>query len=71
MLGSSVLENFDDPRDRERWLYRGLIHGEFEAVDRTKAIRKQRLELLCKLDQDGRILPTTAVCSICDYPAIS
>ena len=64
-LGCSIDETLGDPGDTIRWWQRGFIRGEFAAADRTKAIREQRLELLCMLDQDGKLLPTKAICSAC------
>ena len=64
-LGFSINETLGDPRDTIRWGERGFIRGAFEAADRTIEIREQRLELLCLLDQDGKLSPTTAICSAC------
>lgn len=64
-LGCSIDETLGDPRDTIRWQQRGFIRGEFAAVDRTKAIHEQRLELLCTLDQDGKLLPMTAIYNAC------
>ena len=65
LLDLSIDKILGNPRDKVCWNHRRCIPGEFEAVDRTMAIRKQHLKLLRRLDRDGKLLPTTAICNAC------